>query len=127
MMWNWLASGLAAGATLILYDGAPLAPNPAILWDMAQAERITVFGTSAKYIAAADKAGLEPGRTHDLTHLRTILSTGSPLAPPGFDYVYDKIKRDVCLSSISGGTDIIDRKSTRLNSSHLVISYAVFC
>ena len=107
MMWNWLASGLATGATLILYDGAPLAPNPAILWDMAQAERITVFGTSAKYIAAAEKAGLEPARTHDLTHLRTILSTGSPLAPPGFDYVYEKIKRDVCLSSISGGTDII--------------------
>jgi acetoacetyl-CoA synthetase len=107
MMWNWLASGLATGATLILYDGAPLAPNPAILWVMAQAERITVFGTSAKYIAAADKAGLEPGKTHDLRHLRTILSTGSPLAPPGFDYVYEKIKRDVCLSSISGGTDII--------------------
>jgi len=107
MMWNWLASGLATGATLILFDGAPLAPNAAILWDMAQAERITVFGTSAKYIAAADKAGLEPGKTHDLKHLRAILSTGSPLAPPGFDYVYEKIKRDVCLSSISGGTDII--------------------
>jgi acetoacetyl-CoA synthetase len=74
---------------------------------MAQAERITVFGTSAKYIAAAEKAGLEPARTHDLTHLRTILSTGSPLAPPGFDFVYEKVKRDVCLSSISGGTDII--------------------
>ncbi|HEX6942927.1 MAG TPA: acetoacetate--CoA ligase [Gemmatimonadaceae bacterium] len=107
MMWNWLASGLATGATLILYDGAPLAPNATILWDMAEAERITVFGTSAKYIAAADKAGLEPAKTHDLRHLRTILSTGSPLAPPGFDYVYEKIKRDVCLSSISGGTDII--------------------
>jgi acetoacetyl-CoA synthetase len=107
MMWNWLASGLATGATLILYDGAPLAPKASILWDMAETERITVFGTSAKYIAAADKAGLEPARTHDLTHLRTILSTGSPLAPPGFDYVYEKIKRDVCLSSISGGTDII--------------------
>ena len=107
MMWNWLASGLATGATLILYDGAPLPPNAAILWDMAEAERITVFGTSAKYIAAADKAGLEPGKTHDLPHLRAILSTGSPLAPPGFDYVYEKIKRDVCLSSISGGTDII--------------------
>jgi acetoacetyl-CoA synthetase len=107
MMWNWLATGLATGATLILYDGAPLPPNPAILWDMAQAERITVFGTSAKYIAAAEKAGLEPARTHDLTHLRTILSTGSPLAPPGFDFVYEKVKRDVCLSSISGGTDII--------------------
>ena len=107
MMWNWLASGLATGAMLILYDGAPLPPNPAILWDMVQAEHITVFGTSAKYIAAAEKAGLEPARTHDLTHLRTILSTGSPLAPPGFDFVYEKIKRDVCLSSISGGTDII--------------------
>ena len=107
MMWNWLASGLATGATLILYDGAPLAPNASILWDMAEAERITVFGTSAKYLAAADKAGLEPARTHDLSHLRTILSTGSPLAPPGFDYVYEKIKPDVCLSSISGGTDII--------------------
>jgi acetoacetyl-CoA synthetase len=107
MMWNWLASGLATGATLILYDGAPLAPQASILWDMAEAERITVFGTSAKYIAAADKAGLEPGRTHDLGALRTILSTGSPLAPPGFDYVYEKVKRDVCLSSISGGTDII--------------------
>jgi len=107
MMWNWLASALATGATLILYDGAPLAPRPSILWDMAEAERITVFGTSAKYIAAAEKAGLEPGRTHDLRHLRTVLSTGSPLAGPGFDYVYEKIKRDVCLSSISGGTDII--------------------
>ena len=107
MMWNWLVSGLATGATLILYDGAPLAPRPGTLWDMAESERITVFGTSAKYLAAADKAGLAPGRTHDLRHLRTILSTGSPLAPPGFDYVYEKIKRDVCLSSISGGTDII--------------------
>jgi acetoacetyl-CoA synthetase len=107
MMWNWLASALASGSTLILYDGAPLAPNPDILWDMAQAERITVFGTSAKYLAAAEKAGLEPGRTHDLGALRTILSTGSPLAPPSFDYVYARIKHDVRLSSISGGTDII--------------------
>jgi acetoacetyl-CoA synthetase len=107
MMWNWLASALATGATLLLYDGAPLPPNQTILWDMAQAERITVFGTSAKYLAAAEKAGLHPAQTHDLTHLRTILSTGSPLAPPGFDYVYEKIKADVCLSSISGGTDII--------------------
>ena len=107
MMWNWLVSALATGATIILYDGAPLAPNPSILWDMAQAERVTVFGTSAKYIAAAEKAGLEPGRTHDLSALRAVLSTGSPLAGPGFDYVYEKVKRDVCLSSISGGTDII--------------------
>jgi len=107
MMWNWLVSALATGAAVVLYDGAPLAPNATILWDMAESERITVFGTSAKYIAAAEKAGLEPGRTHDLSALRAVLSTGSPLAGPGFDCVYDKIKRDVCLSSISGGTDII--------------------
>ena len=107
MMWNWLVTSLATGATIILYDGAPLAPKASILWDMAEAERITVFGTSAKYIAAADKAGLEPAKTHNLEHLRAILSTGSPLAGPGFDYVYEKVKRDVCLSSISGGTDII--------------------
>jgi acetoacetyl-CoA synthetase len=107
MMWNWLVSALATGSTVILYDGAPLAPEAGILWDMAEAERITVFGTSAKYIAAAEKAGLEPGRTHDLSALRAVLSTGSPLAPPGFDYVYGRIKGDVCLSSISGGTDII--------------------
>jgi len=107
MMWNWLVSALATGATVILYDGAPLAPRPSILWDMAEAERITVFGTSAKYLSAAEKAGLEPGRTHRLGSLRTILSTGSPLSGQGFDYVYARIKRDVCLSSISGGTDII--------------------
>jgi acetoacetyl-CoA synthetase len=107
MMWNWLVSALATGATVVLYDGAPLAPKASILWDMAESERITVFGTSAKYLAAAEKAGLEPGRTHDLSALRAVLSTGSPLAAPGFDYVYGKIKRDVCLSSISGGTDII--------------------
>jgi acetoacetyl-CoA synthetase len=107
MMWNWLASALATGSTLILYDGAPLAPEPAILWDMAQAERLTVFGTSAKYLAAAEKAGLEPLRTHNLGALRAILSTGSPLAPPSYDYVYERIKHDVHLSSISGGTDII--------------------
>jgi acetoacetyl-CoA synthetase len=107
MMWNWLVSALATGATLILYDGAPLAPKASILWDMVEAEKITVFGTSAKYIAAAEKAGLEPAKTHNLPALRAVLSTGSPLAAPGFDYVYEKIKRDVCLSSISGGTDII--------------------
>ncbi len=107
MMWNWLVTGLATGATLVLYDGAPLAPRPAVLWDMAAEERVSVFGTSAKYIAAAEKAGLSPGRTHDVSALRTILSTGSPLAGSGFDYVYASVKRDVCLSSISGGTDII--------------------
>jgi acetoacetyl-CoA synthetase len=107
MMWNWLVSSLAVGAAVVLYDGAPLAPHAASLWDMAQEERITVFGTSAKYLALTEKDGVEPARTHDLSSLRAILSTGSPLAPPSFDYVYEKVKRDVQLSSISGGTDII--------------------
>jgi acetoacetyl-CoA synthetase len=107
MMWNWLVSGLAVGATLVLYDGAPLAPNPRVLWDMAERERVTVFGTSAKYLALAEKEGLEPARTHDLPALRTILSTGSPLAAHSFDYIYRSVKRDVQLASISGGTDLI--------------------
>jgi len=107
MMWNWLVSSLAVGATVVLYDGAPLAPHAASLWDMAQEERITVFGTSAKYLALVEKEGVEPARTHDLTALRAVLSTGSPLAPPTFDFVYESVKRDVQLSSISGGTDII--------------------
>ena len=106
MMWNWLVSSLAVGATVVLYDGAPLCP-PSILWDMAQRERITVFGTSAKYLALSEKEELEPVRTHDLSALRAILSTGSPLAGHSYDYVYGKIKRDVHLASISGGTDII--------------------
>jgi acetoacetyl-CoA synthetase len=106
MMWNWLVSSLAVGATVVLFDGAPLAP-PEILWDMASEERVTVFGTSAKYLALAEKEGLRPGRTHDLSTLRAILSTGSPLAPTGFDYVYREVKTDVHLASISGGTDII--------------------
>jgi acetoacetyl-CoA synthetase len=106
MMWNWLISSLAAGATVILYDGAPLSPRT-ILWDMAEQEGISIFGTSAKFLALAEKEGLEPGRTHDLTSLRTILSTGSPLAGPSYDYVYRRIKPDVHLASISGGTDII--------------------
>jgi acetoacetyl-CoA synthetase len=106
MMWNWLVSSLAVGATVVLFDGAPLAP-PTILWDMAAAERVTVFGTSAKYLALAEKEGLRPVRSHDLSPLRAILSTGSPLAPSGFDYVYRDIKADVHLASISGGTDII--------------------
>ncbi|MEA3220160.1 acetoacetate--CoA ligase [Immundisolibacter sp.] len=105
MMWNWLASALATGCTLILYDGAPFV-RPAELFDIAQQERVTVFGTSAKYLAAAEKAGLKPAQTHDLSALRTLLSTGSPLAPEGFDYVYRDIKADLLLSSISGGTDI---------------------
>ncbi len=106
MMWNWLVSSLAVGATVILYDGAPLTP-PGMLWDMAERERVTVFGTSAKYLALSEKAGLEPARTHDLGALRTILSTGSPLAAHSFDYVYRQVKRDLHLASISGGTDII--------------------
>jgi acetoacetyl-CoA synthetase len=106
MMWNWLASGLASGATLLLYDGSPFVHDGNILFDYADAEGATHLGTSAKFIDAAAKAGIEPAKTHKLESLRTVLSTGSPLAPEGFDYVYRSIKRDVCLSSISGGTDI---------------------
>jgi len=106
MMWNWLVSSLAVGATVVLYDGAPLAP-PTILWDMAEGERVTVFGTSAKFLALAEKAGLEPARSHDLGALRAILSTGSPLAAHSYDYVYGSVKRDLHLASISGGTDIV--------------------
>ena len=107
MMWNWLVSGLAAGATVVLYDGAPLVQDRPILWDLVARERLDVFGTSAKWIALAEKHGVVPGPDHDLSALRTILSTGSPLPPASFDFVYERVKRDVCLSSISGGTDII--------------------
>ena len=107
MMWNWLASGLAAGATLLLYDGSPFIGNGRILFDYADAEGMTHFGTSAKFIDAINKAGLAPAQTHKLERLRTILSTGSPLVAEGFDYVYRAVKKDVCLSSISGGTDIV--------------------
>ena len=107
MMWNWLISGLGTGATLMLYDGSPFAPTPNALWDYAQDERINVFGTSAKYIDACAKAGVAPARTHDLSALRMIASTGSPLAPESFEYVYRDIKADVHLASISGGTDIV--------------------
>jgi len=107
MMWNWLVSALAVGATVVLYDGAPFAPDHDSLWTMAEEERLTVFGTSAKYLAMAEKLGLSPGTGRDLGTLRAILSTGSPLAAPSFDYVYQHVKGDVQLSSISGGTDII--------------------
>ena len=107
MMWNWLASGLASGATLLLYDGSPFIRRGAILFDFAEAERMTHFGTSAKFIDAICKINLKPRATHNLVMLRAILSTGSPLAPESFDYVYRDIKADVCLSSISGGTDIV--------------------
>jgi acetoacetyl-CoA synthetase len=106
MMWNWLASGIGSGATLLLFDGSPFAPQT-VLWDFAQEERMNVFGTSAKYIDACKKAGLAPARTHDLSALRLITSTGSPLAAESFDYVYSDIKADVHLASISGGTDIV--------------------
>ena len=106
MMWNWLASGLATGVTLLLYDGSPFHPRPSVLFDFADDERVTVFGTSAKYIDALGKAGTKPMDTHRLDSVQTITSTGSPLVPEGFDYVYRAIKKDVLLSSISGGTDI---------------------
>jgi acetoacetyl-CoA synthetase len=106
MMWNWLVSGLASGATLLLYDGSPFHPSGNILWDYAQAETCTHYGTSAKYIDALGKAQLQPINTHDLTSIRAMLSTGSPLAPEGYEYVYRSIKSDMHLASISGGTDI---------------------
>ena len=107
MMWNWLASGLAAGCAILLYDGSPFVRNGNILFDFADAAGMTIFGTSAKFIDALAKAGLKPARTHKLDRLRVMLSTGSPLAPEGFDYVYQNVKRDLGLASISGGTDII--------------------
>ena len=107
MMWNWLVSGLASEATLLLYDGSPFHPGPGVLFDLAQAERMSVFGTSAKYIDGIAKVGLEPRRTHRLDSLRTMTSTGSPLSPESFEYVYRAIKDDLLLSSISGGTDIV--------------------
>jgi acetoacetyl-CoA synthetase len=107
MMWNWLVTGLAGGATLLLFDGSPFAPGPDILFDYADAENMTLFGTSAKYIQTLEKGGAEPAKTHKLTALRTMTSTGSPLLPENFDYVYRAIKADLHLASISGGTDIV--------------------
>ena len=107
MMWNWLVSGLATGATLVLYDGSPFHPDAGGLWRMAEAERITIFGTSAKYLSALEKSSFVPAKEVDLSELQTVLSTGSPLLPDGFDYVYRSIKSDVLLASISGGTDIV--------------------
>ncbi len=107
MMWNWLVSALASNATLLLYDGSPFHPDGNVLFDFAQAERMTYFGTSAKFIDALRKAGLSLKDTHDLSTVRVISSTGSPLSPEGFAYVYEAIKPDVHLASISGGTDIV--------------------
>jgi len=107
MMWNWLVSALGSGAALMLYDGSPFIDRGKVLWDYADAERFTHFGTSAKYIDHAKKIGVVPRKDYALTHLRTLLSTGSPLAPESFDYVYQCVKSDICLSSIAGGTDIV--------------------
>lgn len=107
MMWNWLISSLAVGATLLLYDGSPFYPDAGGLWQLAQDEKISIFGTSAKYLAAVEKAGVKPGAEYDLTPLKAILSTGSPLSVESFEFVYRDIKQDLCLSSISGGTDIV--------------------
>jgi acetoacetyl-CoA synthetase len=107
MMWNWLVSGLASGAALVLFEGAPTYPSADRLFTMSDQLGITVFGTSAKYLSAIEKAGIRPGESHDLASIRTILSTGSPLSHESFHYVYDHIKSDVHLASISGGTDIV--------------------
>src|SRR3546814_16747415 len=103
MMWNWLVSALASEATLLLYDGSPFAPGGNILFDYADGEKMTLFGTSAKYIDALNKAGLDPKATHDLSSVRLITPTGSPLVPGGFDYVYRPIKDELCISSIARG------------------------
>ncbi|TRC72154.1 acetoacetate--CoA ligase [Mesorhizobium sp. WSM4307] len=107
MMWNWLVSGLASGATLLLYDGSPFYPDGNVLFDFADAEKMTFFGTSAKFIDSVRKAGLKPIRSHDLSTVRSISSTGSPLSPEDFRFVYEGIKQDVHLASVSGGTDIV--------------------
>jgi acetoacetyl-CoA synthetase len=107
MMWNWLAAGLGAGATLLLYDGSPFHPTPAVLFDFADAEDMTFFGTSAKWIDGVKKQGLRPRDTHSLKTVRAMASTGSPLAESSFDWVYDAVKPDMQLASISGGTDIV--------------------
>ncbi len=107
MMWNWLISGLASKATLILYDGSPFSPSPEILFDIAQKENISHLGLGAKFISSVEKHGLKPIEKFSLEKLRCLLSTGSPLSHESFDFVYNSIKKDLCLSSISGGTDII--------------------
>jgi acetoacetyl-CoA synthetase len=106
MMWNWLVSGLSAGATLLLYDGSPFHPSERVLFDFADEEAMTIFGTSAKYIDAVKKTGWRPRETHKLDALRAMLSTGSPLAAESFHFIYDSVKSDIQLASVSGGTDI---------------------
>jgi acetoacetyl-CoA synthetase len=106
MMWNWLVCGLSVGATIVLFDGNPFHPSPEVLWKMAQDEKISIFGTSAGYIAALINSGVKPKEKYDLSHLKAVLSTGSPLSIEGFEYIYDNVKKDLQLSSISGGSDL---------------------
>jgi acetoacetyl-CoA synthetase len=107
MMWNWLVSALALEATLVLYEGSPFYPGPDAMFDLIDEHEVSIFGTGAKMISSWEKAGLKPAQTHSLSSLRTMLSTGSPLAPESFDYVYGQIRQDLCLASIAGGTDIV--------------------
>lgn len=107
MMWNWLVSVLAVGATVILFDGSPFYPDAGAIFQLAQDEKMTIFGTSARYIASVEKAGLNPKEKFDLSSLKTMCSTGSPLSEESFRFVYQHIKQDIDLASISGGTDII--------------------
>jgi len=107
MMWNWKVSALSLGCALVLYDGSPLIPSPSILWDLVDKLKVTIFGTGAKWLSVLEEKGVKPRMTHDLSSLHTILSTGSPLRPGSYEYVYSCIKPDVLLGSISGGTDII--------------------
>jgi acetoacetyl-CoA synthetase len=107
MMWNWLVTALASEATIVLYDGSPFHPGPERLFELVEQSRLTLFGVSAKYIDAVRKSGHTPGKAHDLSSMRTMTSTGSPLAPESFDFVYESIHPDVHLASISGGTDIV--------------------
>lgn len=107
MMWNWMVSALALGTTLTLYEGSPAYPTANRMFQIVDEQQVTVFGTSAKFISSVEKAGIKPKETFDFSHLRCILSTGSPLLPQNYDFIYDQVKKDVQLSSISGGTDII--------------------
>lgn len=107
MMWNWLVTALASGAKLVLYDGSPFYPDPGVLWRIAEREGLKVFGTSAKYLSALEKSGYRPAENVSLNELQSVLSTGSPLAPSSFDYVYSHIRADLQLSSIAGGTDLV--------------------
>ena len=107
MMWNWLVSALASGAKLVLFDGSPFHPDPGVLWRIAERERLKLFGTSARYLSALEKTGYKPKENVSLEHLASVLSTGSPLAPSSYDYVYESIKKDLQLSSVAGGTDLI--------------------